>query len=147
MRTLVVIALVVASLQTSAAQERPLVDHPDAASSIGVLEAWIEAHMAYEDWPGLSVGIVQDQTLIWSRSFGYANVETQTPADEDTLYAIASNTKMFTSIAILTLRDEGKLRLDDPVEKHLPWFTDIKGTRPDALPITIRHLLTHTSGH
>jgi CubicO group peptidase (beta-lactamase class C family) len=53
---------------------------------------------------------------------------------------------MFTAIAILKLRDEGRLRLDDPVRAHLPWFKDRNNDHSDAIPITIRHLLTHTAG-
>src|SRR5438270_420515 len=63
----------------------------------------------------------------------------------DTLYRIASITKLFTSTAILQLRDAGKLRLDDPLDAYLPWFR-IGGTRADAPAITTRELLTHTVG-
>lgn len=101
--------------------------------------------MAYGGQPGLSVGIVYDQELIWARGFGYANVERKVPATPATLYRIASITKLFTSTAVLQLRDAGKLQLDDPITKHLPWF-DIQNCHPGAPPITIRHLLTHTSG-
>jgi len=58
---------------------------------------------------------------------------------------MASVTKTFTATAIMQLRDAGKLNLDDPVAKHLPWFK-IKSPFADAPAITIRHLLTHTSG-
>ena len=61
------------------------------------------------------------------------------------MYRIASITKLFTSTAILQLRDAGRLRLDDPVVDHLPWFA-IEQAHPDAPAITIRHLLTHTAG-
>src|SRR5207248_1942829 len=67
------------------------------------------------------------------------------PAAPDTLYRIASISKLFTSTAILQLRDRGQLRLDDPVVAHLPWFA-LEGRGPDDPAITIRHLLTHTSG-
>ena len=72
-------------------------------------------------------------------------MEKQGAASPTTRYRIASITKLFTSTAILILRDEGKLQLDDPVTRHLPWF-NIRQRYPDAPPITIRHLLTHTSG-
>lgn len=101
--------------------------------------------MAYDGQPGLSIGIVYDQELIWARGFGYANVERKAPVTPATLYRIASITKLFTSTAVLRLRDVGKLNANDPITRHLPWF-DIQNCYPDAPPITIRHLLTHTSG-
>ena len=119
--------------------------HPEVASNLDLLCAWIESQMAYSGQPGLSIGIVHDQELVWARGFGFANVEKQGAASPTTRYRIASITKLFTSTAILILRDEGKLQLDDPVTRHLPWF-NIRQRYPDAPPITIRHLLTHTSG-
>src|SRR5262245_28317821 len=91
-------------------------------SALGLLAAWIEAQMAYSGLPGLSIGIVHEQTLIWSAGFGRARLDPVRPATPDTLYRIASITKLFTSTAILQLRDAGRLRLDDPIVGHLPWF-------------------------
>ncbi len=119
--------------------------HDKVVSSIEMLAAWIESQMAYRGQPGLSIGIVHDQELVWARGFGYADVERKVKTTPRTIYRIASNTKLFTSTAILQLRDGGKLRLDDPIRLHLPWF-EIQNTHPDTPPITIRHLLTHTSG-
>lgn len=117
----------------------------DVASSLELLSAWTEAQMAYRGQPGLSMGIIYDQELIWSKGFGYADIESKKPADAATIYRIASITKLFTSVAIMQLRDEGKLQLDDPIVKHLPWFK-VKNSFTDAPEITIRQLLTHTSG-
>jgi CubicO group peptidase (beta-lactamase class C family) len=118
---------------------------PGVAAAIDLLSAWIESQMAYLGLPGLSIGIVHDQILVWARGFGHADVDRREPATPDTLYRIASVTKLFTSTAILKLRDAGKLRLDDPLGGHLPWFC-IGRSEKDAAPITIRHLLTHTAG-
>jgi CubicO group peptidase (beta-lactamase class C family) len=93
----------------------------------------------------MSAGIVYDQELIWSRGFGFADVDKKIPASPDTIYSICSISKLFTSIGIMQLRDEGKLRLDDPIEKHLSWF-NIKDKYPDAPPVTIEGILTHSSG-
>ncbi|HMN31270.1 MAG TPA: serine hydrolase domain-containing protein, partial [Caldilineaceae bacterium] len=101
--------------------------------------------MAYREQPGLSIGVVYDQELVWAKGFGYANLERHEPATPQTLYRIASITKLFTSTAILQLRDAGKLQLDDPLSNFLSWFA-IKQRFPEAPPITLRHLLTHTSG-
>jgi D-alanyl-D-alanine carboxypeptidase len=114
-------------------------------SAIGLLSAWIESQMAYAGLPGLSIGILHDQELVWAAGFGRAGLEPSRPATPDTLYRIASITKLFTSTAVLQLRDAGKLRLDDPVVAHLPWFR-IGPAPAEAPEITIRHLLTHTAG-
>jgi CubicO group peptidase (beta-lactamase class C family) len=112
---------------------------------LALLSAWIEAQMAYAEQPGLSVGIVHDQELVWARGFGWADMERQEPADPHTLYRIASITKLFTATALLQLRDAGRLQLDDPLQKYLPWFT-LRESEHSHYPVTIRHLITHTSG-
>jgi D-alanyl-D-alanine carboxypeptidase len=114
-------------------------------AAIDLLAAWIESQMAYAGQPGLSIAIVHDQEIVWTAGFGRASVERDRPATPDTLYRIASITKLFTSTAILQLRDAGRLQLDDPIVKHLPWFT-IGQPYADAPVMTIRHLLTHTAG-
>src|SRR5262249_7480771 len=122
-----------------------ILTHAEVASNIDLLSAWIEAQMAYNGQPGISIGVVYDQELVWARGFGYANVAQKIAAMPQTIYRIASITKLFTSTAILQLRDVGKLQLDDPITRHLAWF-NIQNRYADAPPITIRHLLTHTSG-
>ena len=124
---------------------RAVASHPEVETAIRVLDAWVAARVADREQPGLSIGVVYGQDLIWSKGYGFADVEKKEPATPATLYRIASNTKLFTSTAILQLRDAGKLQLDDPVARHLPWF-QIRNKYPDGPPVTIRHLLTHTSG-
>jgi D-alanyl-D-alanine carboxypeptidase len=114
-------------------------------SKITLFEAWVESQMAYKGLPGLAIGVVYDQELVWSRGFGFSNTELQKPVQPDTLFRIASITKLFTSTALLQLRDAGKLQLDDPVVKHLPWFK-IQKREEDAPQVLLRHLITHTSG-
>src|SRR5262249_38267610 len=92
-----------------------------------------------------SIGLVHDQALVWARGFGWASVERKAAAAPETLYRIASITKLFTATAILQLRDAGKLGLDEPLAAHLPWF-GLKGAEPGAPPITIRPLLTPPAG-
>ncbi|MDP6359697.1 MAG: serine hydrolase [Planctomycetota bacterium] len=115
------------------------------SSNIDFLSAWIESQMAYRDLPGLSIGVVHGQELIWAKGFGLQDIEKQVRATPQTVYRIASITKLFTSTAIMILRDAGKLQLDDPVRRHVPWF-EIQNPFDGAPDITIRHLLTHTSG-
>ncbi len=127
------------------AQSSRLADDPRVASALEVLRVWLEAQRAYDRIPGVSAAVVYDQEVLWSGGYGYADLERLVPAAPDTIYSICSISKLFTSIAVLQLRDAGKLRLDDPVEKHLPWFT-IKKTAPEGPEITIEGLLTHASG-
>ena len=102
-----------------AADARTVASHPEVKSAIGVLDAWVAARVANREQPGLSIGVVYDQELIWSRGYGFADVAKKDLATPTTLYRIASNTKLFTSTAILQLRDAGKLQLDDPVARAL----------------------------
>ncbi|NOY36857.1 MAG: beta-lactamase family protein [Chlorobi bacterium] len=96
--------------------------------------------------PGLVYGVVLDGKLIYSGSFGYANLERQITADSHSLFRIASMSKSFTAMAILQLRDAGKLNLDDPVSKYIPEMKEITYPTTDSPEITIRHLLTHGAG-
>jgi CubicO group peptidase (beta-lactamase class C family) len=88
----------------------------------------------------------KDKTLALE-AVGYADVENKKPLKTDALFWIASQSKPITAAALMILVDDGKLSLDDPVEKHLPEFKEIKykGEKPKTT-ITIRHLLSHTSG-
>ena len=119
--------------------------HPEVADAITLLDLWIEEQLAYQQLPGLAIGIVYDQELIWSKGYGFSDLDEQTPVTPTTLFRIGSVTKVFTATAILQLRDAGKLRLDDPITRHLPEFA-IKNPFPDAPEITIWNLLTHTAG-
>jgi D-alanyl-D-alanine carboxypeptidase len=115
-----------------------LSERPEVTAAISILAAWIENQRAYSSLPGVSIGIVHDQTLVWAQGFGWADLERRVPATADTLYRIASITKTFTATAIVQLRDAGRLQLDDPLTRHLPWFA-IASRHAEAPPITIRH--------
>ncbi len=120
-------------------------DNPEFAAQRVLLEKWIQAEMEFRNQPGLAIAVVYDQEPVWSRGFVFADVEKNIPMTPQSIFRIASITKTFTSTAILQLRDRGKLQLDDPVGKHLPWFT-YKNRFPEGPAVTIRQLLTHTSG-
>jgi CubicO group peptidase (beta-lactamase class C family) len=110
------------------------------------------------DVPGVVVAVVDKDSVLYHEAFGRSRTISNTPMAKDTIFNMASMTKPVTSIAIMMLVDEGKLTLDDEVAKFLPkWkspqvissFNKADGsfqTRPAKRPITIRHLLTHTSG-
>jgi CubicO group peptidase (beta-lactamase class C family) len=103
-------------------------------------------HAASRQVPGLAYGVVYDGQLVLSGGCGYANIEQKLPADAKSLFRIASMSKSFTALAILQLRDAGKLSLDDPASKYLPEMKNLHYPTTDAPEITIRHLLTHGAG-
>ena len=115
------------------------------SDAIAYIDAWLEAQLAYEHLPGMSVAIVKDQELIWSKGYGFADVKKKIPATPQTVYGISSITKLFTSVAIMQLQEQGKLRLDDSLSTILP-EVHIRQQFTDSGPITIRGLLTHSSG-
>jgi len=136
-------------LPAVASDEQPstaeLLAHPEVAGALAVIDAYVQGVQRYQRVPGISVGIVYDQDLLWESGYGYANLETERPADADTLYSICSISKLFTAIGIMQLRDAGKLTLRDPVAQHLDWF-NIGQAHAAAGPVTIEGLLTHSSG-
>ena len=101
---------------------------------------------AMKDWkiPGVAIGIVKDDSIIYARGFGVRTIGRPERVDERTLFAIASDTKAFTGIALAMLVDESKVRWDAPVITYLPWFrlADDYSTRE----LTVRDALTHRSG-
>jgi CubicO group peptidase (beta-lactamase class C family) len=96
--------------------------------------------------PGAAWGIVIDAELAHSGATGVREVATNAPVDADTVFRIASMTKSFTAMAILKLRDEGRLALDDPAERYVPELKTLRYPTTDSPRITIRHLLTHAEG-
>ena len=98
------------------------------------------------DCPGFAYGIVADDELVLAGGLGVIDVEKQMPADSKSLFRIASMTKSFTAMAIVKLRDEGKLSLTDPVVKHLPALGSLTYLTEDAPHINILNLLTMTAG-
>jgi CubicO group peptidase (beta-lactamase class C family) len=96
--------------------------------------------------PGAAWGIVIDGELAHSGAAGYRDIQTKAPVNADTVFRIASMTKSFTAVAILSLRDEGKLSLDDPAERFIPELKSLRYPTADSPRITIRHLLSHSEG-
>ena len=96
--------------------------------------------------PGAAWGIIIDGELAHSGSTGYLDIATKREPDADSVFRIASMTKSFTAMAILALRDDGKLSLDDPAERYVPELKALRYPTSDSPRITIRHLLTHAEG-
>jgi len=82
--------LVVAAEETRQPTTDEILAHPEVKGALGAIDAWVEGVRTYDRIPGVSVGIVRDQDLIWSSGYGYSNLETKRPADADTLYSICS---------------------------------------------------------
>ncbi|NOT74648.1 MAG: beta-lactamase family protein [Cyclobacteriaceae bacterium] len=97
-------------------------------------------------FPGIAFGIVADGQLIYSNAFGVSDVKMMTQTTSKTNFRIASMTKSFTAVAILRLRDEGKLSLTDPVSKYIPEVSKVSYLTQDSQPMTIEHLLTMSAG-
>jgi CubicO group peptidase (beta-lactamase class C family) len=113
--------------------------------AIRIMDIWIEAQRNYDNLPGISVALVKDQNLIWSNGYGYSDLENKTPVSAGTKFSICSISKLFTSIAIMQLYESGKLRLDDQIQDLLPWY-NLEQQFARSGPITVRSLLTHSSG-
>ena len=110
------------------------------------LEPIFRRHVERNQIPGVAYGVIVDGELIYSHHFGVRNVESNAPVDADTVFRIASMTKSFVALAILQLRDGGRLRLDEPVATYVPEFADLVYPTTDAAPITVRHLLSMNGG-
>ena len=96
--------------------------------------------------PGMAFGIVIGGETVYAKGFGFRDAEKKTPFTADTPFPIASVTKGFTAMAILKLRDEGKLDLEGPAARYYPPLAKLAPATRDAPPVTLRHLLTHASG-
>ncbi|HEX6042249.1 serine hydrolase domain-containing protein [Longimicrobium sp.] len=96
--------------------------------------------------PGIAYGIIVDGRLVHVGTAGYRDLATNAPVDTATVFRIASMSKSFAAAAILQLRDEGRLSLDDPAERYVPELAGLRDGTDDAPRITIRHLLSHSAG-
>jgi len=118
---------------------------PNHITSVAELDAYLDALTAFGTPPGLSLAVVKDGRVVYQRGAGLADAPKQIAATPETVYGWWSMTKIFTAAAVFQLQEQGKLQIDDPVTKYLPFFkvTDSSAASP---PITIRNLLNHSSG-
>ena len=110
------------------------------------IERLAQTKVAEHRLPGMALGIVRDQELAWYGGFGAADLDSGEKPTESTIARVASVTKTFTTTAILRLRDEGRLTLEDPLARHVPEFATARAVRGDIEGVTLRRLLTHRSG-
>ena len=126
------------------APSKAAISTSDLESRLSSIEAKVEKRRKELGIPGLSLAIVKDGKVIYSKGLGYKNFEKKVPMTADTQLAIGSATKAFTGLSVLMLQDQGKLSLDDSPKKYLPYF---KINHPETdKNITVRDLLTHSSG-
>jgi CubicO group peptidase (beta-lactamase class C family) len=116
---------------TASAQTRAVVDS---------IDRFVRSELARQRVPGMSVAVLRGDSVLLARGYGYANVEHHVPATDSTVYEVGSVSKQFTAAAVVMLSEQGRLSLDDPIIRFLP---EGSGVWPR---VTIRHLLTHTSG-
>jgi CubicO group peptidase (beta-lactamase class C family) len=116
--------------------QQPQSSKPD----FGELEKVALAELAETNTPGAAVGVVSGDRLVFAKGFGVSNVETGAPVTPDMLFRLGSTTKMFTAAALVTLAEEGKLKLDEPIGKYA------KGLSEKIAGLTAHQLLSHTAG-
>lgn len=118
----------------------PAEGEPSAA--LRAIDAFVERHRRERGLPGLTLGLADRQGVVAVRAYGHSDVKTGLPLRPEELFEIGSITKSFVGIALLQLREEGRLDLGRPVREYLPWLR----IESAYAPITAHHLLTHTSG-
>ncbi len=116
------------------------------ASVAPALQARIGAFRRKHRLPGVVAGVATADGLRWWHAAGFSDLEAGRRADQRTLHRVASITKTVTATAVLQLRDEGRLALDDPVVRHLPELAQVASPQGPIEHVTVRRLLMHTSG-
>jgi CubicO group peptidase (beta-lactamase class C family) len=126
-----------------------------SADSLNVATKRLHKYVDEGKLPGTYVKIIKDGKVVYDDKYGFIDIDKKKPIEENSLYRIFSMTKPITAVAIMSLYDQGKLNLDDKVSKYIPEFLDTQvykeldgkhSFEPQKTPLTIRHLLTHTSG-
>src|SRR4026208_948471 len=104
------------------------------------IDAYVKSEMQRQQIPGVSLAVVRDGKIALLKSYGFSNLEHQVPVKPETIFQSGSMGKQFTATAVMLLVEEGKLSLEDKISKY---FNDLPESWKN---ITVRHLLTHTSG-
>ena len=110
-----------------------------------VLTGLIERTLAENGIPSMSIALVRGDSIVWKAAFGYANMRTHTPATTETLYSTGSSFKSVTATAVMQLAEQGKLRLDDPINRYLG-DAQVQDRLQSEKPVTFTHILSHWSG-
>jgi len=119
---------------------------PELQQRLDLLVEQLEQQRQTAHVPGMAIAVVKDDEVILTHGFGIANIEKETPVTPETIFAIGSSTKSFTSTLVGMLVDEGKMAWDDPVTKYLPYFQmNVESDNEDDEP-TLRDVLSHRTG-
>jgi CubicO group peptidase (beta-lactamase class C family) len=110
-----------------------------------VLTGLIERTLADNGIPSMSIALVRGDSIVWKAAFGYANMRTRTPATTETIYSTGSSGKSLTATAVMQLAEQGKLRLDDPINRYLG-DSQVQDRLQSEKPVTFTHILSHWSG-
>ena len=138
------VATLIALAPAASGKLHAIQDNDPFVQRLAELESLLEEKRVEAKLPGLGVAIIKDDKVVFLKGFGHADIENETPIDGDTMFAIGSSTKSFTSTLIAQLVAEGKMDWDDPITKYLPEFKMNVDTGDEA--ITIRDLLCHRTG-
>jgi CubicO group peptidase (beta-lactamase class C family) len=119
---------------------------PELQQKLDLLVEQLEQQRQTLHVPGMAIAVVKDDEVILIHGFGIANVEKETPVTPETIFAIGSTTKAFTSTLVGMLVDEGKMSWDDPVTKYLPYFQMNVESDDESAEVTLRDVLSHRTG-
>ncbi len=148
--TLLVAVLLTATLAASDAYPPPRFTDPGRLakleSAMPQVDGFFREYAVQRKIPGMIWGVVIDGKLAHLGTYGVRDRASQAPVTPDTAFRIASMTKSFTALAVLKLRDDGRLSLDDPVSRFIPEFARMELPTGDTPPLTIRQLLSHSAG-
>ena len=158
----IIFALTIIFLVSGCSQTSSTFDLPEnqgvSSERLDRIDFYLNKAIKDNQIPGAVALIRRNNKIIYNKAFGYSDVENKIMYSTDDIFRIASMTKAVTSLAVLMLWEEGKFNLDDPIEKYIPEFKDLKVltdfnetdstylSKPAENKISIRHLLTHTSG-
>jgi CubicO group peptidase (beta-lactamase class C family) len=112
--------------------------------AISRVDQLLASEYAIDNLASATVGVISGPDLVWTKSYGLADVENNIPATKDSTYRIGSITKQFTGVMLLQLIDQGKVHLSDPVEKFYPEIKKVANEYLNAPPVTLVQLATHT---
>ena len=112
-------------------------------STLSALDKYITLKMERDNVPGLSACIIKGDQIVWSKGYGWADVEQKIPLNENSIIGVASISKLITAAAIMQLSEQNKIILSDPVNKYIPF--KIQHPVHSDVEITIAQILSHTS--
>jgi CubicO group peptidase (beta-lactamase class C family) len=115
-------------------------------TTLRAMEVALAAEFEADGIGGASIGVVSGDKLVWSHHYGFADAEAKRVATNDTAYRIGSITKQFTTLALLQLVEQGRMRLSDPIAKYVPEIKAVKTEFPNAPPVTLLQVATMMSG-